>query len=267
VPTSASTPYDYFHVNSVNLDTDGNLLISARHTSTVYKIDHKTGDIVWELGGKESTLAQGPGVKFAYQHNALPEGPNTVRIFDNESNGTPVLPHSRIIRVHIDPKAKTATLISSVEHPDGLSAGSQGNAQLLPGGHLFVGWGQLGRYSEFGSDGSLRYDAKLPAGYDTYRAYRSPWVGDPDTRPTAVATRSDPTHVDVEAIWNGATEVERWRVLAGSRPWALHPVASSDWDGLNTTIDAHTGAPFVKVVALDDSGHQIGRSRAVRVSD
>ena len=149
LPASPSTPYDYFHVNSVNLDTDGNLLISARHTSTVYKVDHQTGSVIWRLGGKESTLAAGPGVKFAYQHNALPEGQNTVRIFDNESNGVPVLPHSRIIRVHIDPKAKTATLVSSVEHPDGLSAGSQGNAQLLPNGDTFVGWGQLGRFSEF----------------------------------------------------------------------------------------------------------------------
>jgi hypothetical protein len=267
VPTDPSTPYDYFHINSVNLDNDGNLLISARHTSTVYKIERKTGDVIWRLGGKESDFQLGPGVQFAWQHNALPEGPNTIRIFDNESNGTPVLPASRVIRVHLDLKAKTATLLSSIQHPDGLSSGSQGNAQLLPGGHTFVGWGQLGRFSEFDSSGNLLWDGALPAGYDSYRAYRSPWVGLPDTDPTAEAERSGGSHVAVDAIWNGATEIERWVVLAGSHRWNLRPVGSARWNGLDTTIDAHTRSPYVEVVALDGRGRPIGRSQPVPVSD
>ena len=269
VPTSAATPYDYFHINSVNLDTDGNLLISARHTWTVYKVDHQTGNIIWRLGGKESDFQLGPGVAFAWQHNALPEvgQPNTIRIFDNESNGAPVLPASRIIDVHLDLKAKTATLVNSVQHPDGLSAPSQGNAQRLPGGHLFVGWGALGRFSEFDSGGNLLWDGQVPAGYDTYRAYRSPWVGEPDTDPTAEATSSGGGNVTVNAIWNGATEVDRWVVLAGSHRWDLRPAGSADWDGLDTTIVAHTHSPYVEVVALDDHGHAIGRSQAVQVSD
>ncbi|HEV7564153.1 MAG TPA: arylsulfotransferase family protein [Solirubrobacterales bacterium] len=267
LPANPATPYDYFHINAVNLDSDGNLLISARHTWTVYKVDHKTGAIVWRLGGKEDDFQLGPGVQFSWQHNALPEAgqPNTIRIFDNASNGVPVLPHSRIIDVKVDPKAKTATLVNSVEHPDGLSAPSQGNAQRLPGGHLFVGWGQLGRLSEFDSSGNLLWDGQTPTGYDTYRAYRSPWVGTPDSDPTAVADRVDPKHVDVEAIWNGATEVDRWVVLAGKRPWALHPAGSGDWDGLATTIGAHTKSSWVEVVALNDSGRAIGRSQAVHV--
>ena len=75
-PTSPSTPYDYFHINAVNLDTDGNLLISGRAVSTIYKVDRHTGNIIWRLGGKESTFTLGPGVQFNGQHNALPEAPN-----------------------------------------------------------------------------------------------------------------------------------------------------------------------------------------------
>ena len=60
VPTSPSTPYDYFHINSVNLDTDGNLLISGRRTSTVYKVDRQTGNVIWRLGGKESDFTARP---------------------------------------------------------------------------------------------------------------------------------------------------------------------------------------------------------------
>ncbi len=269
VPTSAATPYDYFHINSVNLDSDGNLLISARHTWTVYKVDRHSGNVIWRLGGKESDFQLGPGVQFAWQHNALPETgqPNTIRIFDNHSNGAAGSPPSRIIDVHLDQKAHTATLVSAVQHPDGLSAGSQGNAQRLPGGHLFVGWGQLGRFSEFDGAGNLLWDAQLPAGYDTYRAYRSPWVGEPDTDPTAAAERSGRNRVTVTATWNGATEVERWLVLSGRRPRSLHPVGSAAWDGLSTVVSANTRDPYVEVVALDDRGRPIGRSQAVSVSD
>jgi len=269
LPANPATPYDYFHINSVNLDSDGNLLVSARHTWTVYKLDRHTGEVIWRLGGKESDFKLGPGVQFEWQHNALPEvgQPNTVRIFDNASNGTPGSPPSRIIDVRLDQKGHTATLVGAVQHPDGLSAGSQGNAQRLPGGHLFVGWGQLGRFSEFDSHGNLAWDGQLPAGYDTYRAYRSPWVGEPDTDPTAVAARAGRNQVEVEAAWNGATEVERWLVLSGRKPWRLHPIGSIRWDGLSTQISVHTRDPYVEVVALDGRGRPIGRSQAVNVSD
>jgi hypothetical protein len=270
VPTTPNTPWDYFHINAVNPDTDGNLLISGRGVSTIYKVDHQTGAIIWRLGGKESDFQLGPGVKFVGQHNALPETgePNTIRIFDNGNGGGPAtgLP-SRIIDVKLDTKAKTATLVASVQHPDGLIANSQGNAQRLPDGHLFVGWGSVGRFSEFDSSGNLLWDGQVPAGYDTYRAYRSPWVGQPTTDPTAEATSSSGGNVSVQAIWNGATEVDRWVVLAGSHRWDLRPAGSASWNGLDTTIAAHTHAPYVEVVALDDHGRPIGRSQPVPVSD
>jgi hypothetical protein len=273
VPTNAATPYDYFHINSVNLDTDGNLLISARHTWTVYKIDHQTGAIIWHLGGKESDFQLGAGVQFYWQHNALPEigQADTYRIFDNGSAAvlpgqTPNEPQSRVIDVKLDTANHTATLVDQVLHPDGVSAASQGNAQRLPDGHLFVGYGQTGRFSEFDGSGNLLWDGQVPAGYDTYRAYRSPWVGEPLTGPTAVATRADSTHVDVEAIWNGATEVDRWLVLSGQHRGRLHPAGLADWNGLATQTEVRTSDPYVEVVALDDRGRAIGRSDLVRVS-
>ncbi len=62
-PASAATPWDWFHVNAVHLDTDGNLLISSRYTRTTYKVSRRTGRIIWELGGKLSTftLRAAPG--------------------------------------------------------------------------------------------------------------------------------------------------------------------------------------------------------------
>ena len=60
VPASATTPYDYFHINAVSPDEDGNLLISSRHTWTVYKLDRHSGAVIWRLGGKNSDFALGP---------------------------------------------------------------------------------------------------------------------------------------------------------------------------------------------------------------
>jgi outer membrane protein assembly factor BamB len=50
---------DYFHINSIDVDDDDNLLISARETSAVYKVDRNTGEIIWRLGGKKSDFEMG----------------------------------------------------------------------------------------------------------------------------------------------------------------------------------------------------------------
>jgi hypothetical protein len=258
-------PYDYFHVNAVNLDNDGNLLISGRHTWTVYKVDRHTGRVLWRLGGKRSDFSLGSGVRFAWQHDPFPAGENTIRLFDNESDGSnQVSPHSRVIWIHLDSGAKAATLVRSIEHPQGLSASSQGNAQALDNGDTFVGWGQLGRVSEFDPKGKLIFDATLPNGNNTYRGYRFQWMGHPDTRPIATARHKRRRTTIVHAIWNGATEVARWRVLAGRTAAKLSPVRTVRWSGLDTTIKIGRTPREIEVVALDARGSVIGTSKPVR---
>jgi hypothetical protein len=178
LPDSSTEAWDYIHINAVALDDDGNLLLSARHTSTIYKLDRHTGEIIWRLGGKKSDFRLGHGAAFSFQHDAVVAAPNTLRIFDNEVNPKPVLPASRVIWLKLDPAAKTATLVRSLDHPDHISVRSQGSAQLLDNGNTFVGWGEPGRFSEFDANGRLIFDATLPKGYDTYRAYRFRWPPD-----------------------------------------------------------------------------------------
>ena len=223
-----------------------------------------TGQIVWRLGGKRSDFEPGLGVPFAWQHDPVSAGRDTLRIFDNESNGTPLRPQSRVITLRIHPQERTATLLQSIEHPDGLSVPSQGSSERLPNGNLFVGWGRLGRFSEFGADERLLFDATLPPGYDSYRAYRFSWTGQPTTPPTDSAHRDGP-NIAVDASWNGATGVARWRILAGPDPGALEPVGSVAWNGLETSALAATHANWVAVAAEDRSGHTLGASAPVRV--
>ncbi len=49
--------YDYFHLNSVAEMDDGHLLISARNTCALYKVDRFTGKILWRLNGKRSDFS------------------------------------------------------------------------------------------------------------------------------------------------------------------------------------------------------------------
>jgi hypothetical protein len=185
LPASPSTPWDWFHINAVKVDTNGDLLIDARDTWTTYEVDPRTGNIAWQLGGKDSsfTLQAAPGQVldsageiFAWQHDPEPLGNGEYTFFDNESSGTPLLPYSRAVTVRLNPWTHVATLLSSRDQPEGLSAPSQGNAQTTAEGNLFVGWGALPYFSEFDRQGNLIFNAQFPAGVNTYRAYLLPWT-------------------------------------------------------------------------------------------
>jgi hypothetical protein len=184
LPASPSTPWDWFHVNAVHLDTDGNLLIDARDTWTTYKVNRSTGNIIWQLGGKASSFSveAGPGQVldsaneiFAWQHDPEAIGHDEYTFFDNESSGNPLLPYSRAITVKLDGQTHVATLVDSDDQPERLSAASQGNAQTTSQGNLFVGWGALPYFSEFDRGGQLVFNAEFPTGVNTYRAYLLPW--------------------------------------------------------------------------------------------
>ena len=187
LPASASTPWDWFHINAVHIDTDGNLLIDARDTWTAYDVNRFTGRIIWQLGGKASSfrLRAAPGQSldnageiFAWQHDPEAIGHNEYTFFDNESAGTPEFSVSRTVTLTLDTRHRVATLISSDDQPEGLVAASQGNAQTTPDGGLFVGWGALPYLSEFDPSGRLVFNAEFPTGVNTYRAYVQPWLAD-----------------------------------------------------------------------------------------
>jgi hypothetical protein len=194
LPASASEPWDWFHINAVKLDTDGNLLIDARDTWTAYKVDRHSGQIIWQLGGKASAnnynIVAAPGQVLnkaglitAWQHDFEAQGNGIYTFFDNESAGvantgvdaTAQFGLSRAVTVKIDQRTHTATLINSFDQPEGLTAPSQGNSQRTADGNTVVGWGSLPYFSEFAPNGQLLYNAQFPTGVNSYRAYLLPW--------------------------------------------------------------------------------------------
>ncbi|KAI7631811.1 hypothetical protein KC322_g22742, partial [Hortaea werneckii] len=63
------SPWDYFHLNSIDKNIDGDYLISARHVSAIYKLSGKDGSIMWQMGGNAPTINT-TNFLFAYQHHA-----------------------------------------------------------------------------------------------------------------------------------------------------------------------------------------------------
>lgn len=259
----AGLPFDYFHINSIEVDSDDNLLVSARKTSAVYKIDRETGEVIWRLDGKESDFDLDYGTRSVYQHDAIPRPDGTITILDNgispEVDG-----ESRGMVVELDEDEKTARLVRDYPHPSEMRAETQANMQTLPNGNVFIGWGSEPVFSEFDSEGELLFDAALRAGTESYRAFRFPWVGRPDEDPAiAVESGLAPGEVAVYASYNGATEVTEWEVLAGAGADRLESLGSVPREGFETFITARTDRPYVAVRARDRSGRVLGVSNAV----
>ncbi|KAI5457458.1 arylsulfotransferase [Mariannaea sp. PMI_226] len=218
--------WDYFHLNSIDKDDEGNYLISARHTSAIYKLSGKDGSIIWQLGGKRSTFKLPTELKFSHQHDArflnrsVDGNIETISFFDNsawnfDDAKSRLSPHSssRGLIVELNHVDNSAKLIREYISPDGHLAESQGNTQVLPNGNVFINWGQEGAVTEFRADGTPIFNAYLDSGgpVQNYRGFRHEWTGRPREVPAIVAVRSSKASTSVYVSWNGDTEVHLWR--------------------------------------------------------
>jgi Arylsulfotransferase (ASST) len=264
--TSTSEPYDFFHLNSIARDRDGSLLISARNTWASYDIDPRSGRIIWSLGGKQSTFALGPGVATAWQHDPRQLADGSISLFDNGASPR-VHPQSRGVVITLDAVHRKARLLRQIIRPAALLAESQGNMQALANGDWLIGWGEIPDVSEFSPEGGLLFDAHLPAGVESYRAFRFPWAATPAHPPVFAVRQAAGAPATVFASWNGATGVAAWRVLAGARPDAMAPAAQSPRAGFETAIAVPgvAAGSYMSVQALDAAGQVLGTAATARL--
>jgi hypothetical protein len=264
VPHHEGWVYDFFHINSIQQQSNGNLLITARNTWAVYMVDARTGRVLWSVGGRHSSFALGRGVRFAWEHDAelLPDGELT--LFDDEDYPRAGR-SSRALRIALDFADRRATLVHELTHPGTIILSpSQGNVQTLPDGAVVVGWGQRGGASEFSPAGQLTFDLQLPTGDGSYRAYIAPWSATPSGAPALSAAPGAGATTVAFASWNGATRVAAWRVTAGSSPTALSAVTQFPRSGFETRMVVPTSEPYLAVQALGPEGQLLASSRAVR---
>jgi len=262
----ANRAWDWFHLNSIDPQPDGNVFISARNTWAGYEIQGGSGKILWRLGGLKSSFKMGPGTETAWQHDGriLPDG--EVTLFDDGSD-PPEHSQSRAVRIALDFKTRQAVLRSAITHANPpLLAASQGNMQTLAGGNTVVGWGGVPEVSEYGAHGSLLFDAHLSFDLIFYRGFRFPWSGRPLSPPTVVASRNNTgEETIVHMSWNGATGVAAWRVLAGTRPGSLEPQSTVQTAGFESATILPKRYAYAAVAALNSAGQVLGTSHPAPV--
>jgi hypothetical protein len=131
--------------------------------------------------------------------------------------------------------------------------------QLLPNRNAVVGWGSRPFFSEYSASGKQLLDAMFPGNDQSYRALYTPnWVGTPSYPPSGTL-RTSGGKATAYASWNGATQVARWVVFAGSSSLRLSRVATRSRTGFETSISL--GSKNYKVVdlrAVDAAGHVLG---------
>jgi outer membrane protein assembly factor BamB len=261
LPKSASGVLDYLHMNSVSEAPDGNLLISGRNTSALYKVDRSSGEVLWRLNGRKSDFQVASAARFHWQHDARSWSDTQYTVFDNGAKGTEK--RSRGLLLDVDESAKTVGLTQAYLHPAAFVSQALGSVTLLPDGHVFVGWGDQPYFSEFAADGTLLLDGQLPINVRSYRALPASWTGTPTAKP-AISARTNPAGGFVIRVsWNGATEVARWEVLGGPSVNKMSVVGSQVWGGFETAIVINSLGPSFQVVALDANGRELGRSEIV----
>jgi hypothetical protein len=273
----AGRAWDWFHINSVDPEPNGDLLISARNTWAGYQLEGGTGRILWRLGGLKSSFTMGPGTKTYWQHDGriLPDG--NVTFFDDGSDPAHES-QSRAVTIALDFKTRQARLVVAYTHArPPLLAASQGNAQTLANGNTVVGYGGVPEISEYAKDGTLLFDAHLSFELIFYRAFRFPWSARPLTPPAVAANLNNTSEeTTVHMSWNGATDVAAWRVLAGTHRGSLAAQATVQTTGFETStilpesFANSTGLPktdgYVAVQALDSAGNVLGTSPTTPVT-
>jgi hypothetical protein len=253
---------DYMHANAMEVDQDGNLLLSSRNLDEVTKINRATGQVMWRLGGKANQFrfAQGPGTtdvaQFYHQHDIRRLANGHITLFDNHDGHTPQV--SRAVEYALDETTKTATLVRAYHNSPDAYAFALGNVQTLPDGNIFIGWGANLTPSlvEVKPNGSKAFELDFADPLISYRAFRFPWQGLPTWPATLVLQRAGGS-MRLTMSWNGATEIASYRVYGGNTSSPSSFLATVPKSGFESSIllqGADAGFCYYRVMPVNTLG-------------
>lgn len=236
---TATVPIDYIHTNAIEMDSDGNVLLSNRNTSEIIKIDRSNGNILWHLGGKLNQFNFGGDPGISLPHDIRRLGNGNITLFDNGNLHSP--PASRQVEYEIDEVSKVLTKTWQFPAANERYTPIMGNTQRLANGNTIGSWAVRRQVTEVKPDGSVALELALDEW--TYRAFRDTWVATPRESPRLVALRgSDPTTATLYFAWNGATDIQSYEVYAGPALTSATLVTTTVRTGFETTL-ALSGLP------------------------
>ncbi|KAH6637526.1 ASST-domain-containing protein [Boeremia exigua] len=271
------TPWDFFHINSIDKNAEGDYLISARHVGAVYKISGVTGQVIWQLNGANPTF-KNVNLHFSSQHHALFFKENAthtlISLFDNASNTFNITNReSRGMLIGINHVQRTASKLHEWRAPEerGILSGSQGNMQILPEKNFFIGWGDHAYFSEHLPSGeAVMYGKVAQRASDVmmYRCNKYVWKGEPLTSPSLwTYSRTDSSNLVFYVSWNGATEVRYWNFFtadSSNGPWKLAGTANKTGFETEYTLSSSKGWAYAEALDADHKPLKRGRSSIVK---
>ncbi|CAD0112463.1 unnamed protein product [Aureobasidium uvarum] len=278
---SQDSPYDFFHINSIEKDDSGNYLISARHTHGIYYINGTNGDIIWSLGGKNNDFedkSDGQASNFAWQHDARWRNTDLTEmtLFDNgAADWVKTENETRGLWLSLNYGDMSVTLKQDYISPEGILSISQGSVQVLSNGNVFMGYGSNGAFIEYTNDGEAIWNVQFGiignSSVQSYRAYKQNWQGFPDWNPSIAATGNGTDNTTVYMSWNGATEIKQWAILASNSSSSLS-TADDLWKnitktGFETNVTVGSDARYIRAAALDADGQVLGATDIIDVND
>ncbi|MBN1782821.1 aryl-sulfate sulfotransferase [bacterium] len=250
----------YFsHMNSIDVDTDGNLIISSRELSEVCKINRQSGDFIWRLGGAHSdfTFVNDPLNGFRNQHTARVLGNNVYSVFDNGNGHNPQV--SRAAKYRLDTNQMTATLIWEFIDDPPTHSYNMGNAQQLPNGNMLINWARtnLPKVTEVRPDGTKAFEMNWVDDFECYRVHRCDWNGMSEVPRLEYELYSD--HLILIFNKFGDPDVDHYNIYAGTSPNPTTLYATSDVSMKNIT-NLENGNYRFRVTAVSSGGQESGYS-------
>ncbi len=176
---------DYIHINSIEVDSDNNLIVSCRHLDEVIKINRQNGSIMWRLGGTKSKHNEftflndttAGFVGFSHQHSVGRTRSGTLLMFDN-GNLKPEPLLTRAVEYELDETAKTVRRVWQFRATPDIYAPTMGSAQEVENGNILIGWGSGSNNTvahEVGRDGTVHVQIDNPTmnGFTAYRVVKT----------------------------------------------------------------------------------------------
>jgi hypothetical protein len=188
----------------------------------------------------------------------------------NNENYDDSSPHTTLttgLVLDLDLTNKTVTAARRIWNADEpIFSTSQGSYQNLTNGHALMFHGSDPLVEEYDAAGACVMSARFgrtAGGMEGYRAYRAPWVGRPQSRPSVVVCAGEgkgvssgeqqqEEEVAVYVSWNGASDVQGWKIYAGPEERGLRVVRTAMKNGFETraTVDGVSGGDVVIVQAV-----------------
>jgi hypothetical protein len=236
--TDSRAPLDrariaYVHCNSLEIDNDGNLLLSNRNLNELTKIARPGGEIIWRLGGKKNEFSFLNDEGFTIQHDARRLDNGHITLYDNAD--PEIGKNSRGVEYQVDEINKTVQLVAEYRNSPETFGQFMGNMQRLPNGNTLIGWGTATApvFTEFNGSGEKLLEFTSTEGMFTYRAFRFPWQGFPTWPPELTAVVED-NQVYLYFSWNGSTETDAYFVEGGQDAQGLVTLAKVTKNGFET---------------------------------